>query len=32
MKHLPKITLTEILNEQYVFTYKEMSEVIVEDK
>ena len=28
MKHLPKSTLTEILNDPYGFTYKEMSEVI----
>ena len=27
MKHLPKSTLTEILNDPYGFTYKEMSEV-----
>ena len=32
MKHLPKSTLTEILNDPYGFTYKEMSEVIGEDK
>ena len=28
MKHLPKSTPTEILNDPYGFTYKEMSEVI----
>ena len=32
MKHLPKSTPTEILNDPYGFTYKEMSEVIGEDK
>ena len=32
MKHLPKSTPTEILNNPYGFTYKEMSEVIGEDK
>ena len=32
MKHLPKTTPTEILNDPYGFTYKEMSEVIGEDK
>ena len=30
MKHLPKSTPTEILNDPYGFTYKEMSEVIGE--
>ena len=25
MKHLPKSTLTEILNDPYGFTYKEMA-------
>ena len=32
MKHLAKSTPTEILNDPYGFTYKEMSEVIGEDK
>ena len=32
MKHLPKSTLTEILNDPYGFTYKEMSEVIGENE
>ena len=32
MKHLPKSTPTEILNDPYGFTYKEMSEVIGEIK
>ena len=32
MKHLPKSTPPEILNDPYGFTYKEMSEVIGEDK
>ena len=32
MKHLPKSTLTEILNDPYGFTYKEMSEVIGEQE
>ena len=32
MKHLPKSTPTEILNDPYGFTYKEMSEVIGENK
>ena len=32
MKHLPKSTPTEILNDPYGFTYKEMSEVIGENE
>ena len=32
MKHIPKYTPTEVLNDPYGFTYKEMSEVIGEDK
>ena len=28
MKHIPKYTPTEVLNDPYGFTYKEMSEVI----
>ena len=31
MKHLPKSTPTEILNDPYGFTYKAMSEVLVEN-
>ena len=31
-KHLPKSTPTEILNDPYGFTYKEMSEVIGENE
>ena len=32
MKHLPKSTPTEILNDPYGFTYKEMSDVFVKWK
>ena len=32
MKYLPKYTPTEVRNDQYGFTYKEMSEVIGENE
>ena len=32
MKHLPKSTPTEILNDPYGFTYKEMSELLARMK
>ena len=32
MKRLPKYTPAEVRNDPYGFTYKEMSEVIGEDK